>query len=135
MPMKFHRSFLIALMVVLGTGLTLRAQEEEATAKRVKMAPSAAKKPKTPVPAAPASKGKLKPVDINNATKEEISFMLKIDVSVAAKIVAGRPYQTKARLLTNNVVSVETYNAIKDRIVAQQPGVGAAPPKKAPGKK
>ena len=65
-----------------------------------------------------------KPVDINSATKEEISFMLGIDVSLAAKIVAGRPYPTKARLLTNNVVTADVYAAIKDRVVARQ---GPAP--------
>lgn len=66
------------------------------------------------------AKGKLKPVDINSATKEEISFMLGIDAALAAKIVAGRPYPTKARLLTNKIVSAEVYVVIKDRVIAKQ---------------
>ena len=76
-------------------------------------------KPKPSVPEA-RTKGKLKPVDINSATKEEISFMLGIDVGLAAKIVAGRPYLTKARLLTQNIVPAEVYTAIKDKVVAKQ---------------
>ena len=92
-----------ALALLLGSGLMLQAQ---APAK----------------PAAPMTrtKGKLKPVDINSATKEEISFMLGIDVGLAAKIVAGRPYLTKACLVTQNIVSAEVYASIKDKVVARQ---------------
>lgn len=88
---------------------------------------AAAQTPPTPskAPAPPPkarAKGKLKPVDINSATKNEIAFMLGVPEIVAAKIVAGRPYPTKARLLTEKVVSAEVYAAIKDRVVARQPG-------------
>jgi len=104
MKMTPFRSALGALSLVLGSGLMLEAQ-----------APA-----KPSMPAAALTKGKLKPVDINSATKEEISFMLGIDVGLAAKIVAGRPYLTKARLVTQNIVSAEVYASIKDKVVARQ---------------
>lgn len=89
-----------------------------------KPAPKSAPQAKAGKPAA-APRGKLKPVDLNSATKNELSFMLKIPEDVAARIVAGRPYPTKARLLTQNIVSAEVYASIKDRVVARQPGAPA----------
>lgn len=110
-------SFLGVLTLALGTALSLSA--EEASKPKAK-SPVAA----TAKPAPSRTKGKLKPVDINSATKEEISFMLGIDVSLAGKIVAGRPYPTKARLLTKNIVTADVYASIKDRVIAKQ---GPAP--------
>lgn len=113
MTIRFLSSLLGTLALALGTALSLSAEEAPKKAK----APSTAAK----APAAPSrTKGKLKPVDINSATKEEISFMLGIDVALAAKIVAGRPYPTKARLLTRNIVTADVYASIKDRVVAMQ---------------
>ena len=101
---RFH-STVGALALLLGSGLMLQAQ---------------AQAPAKPVAPMTRTKGKLKPVDINSATKEEISFMLGIDVGLASKIVAGRPYPTKARLVTQNIVSAEVYASIKDKVVARQ---------------
>lgn len=102
---------LLSAALLLTAGFTLAAQDKPAA----KAAPVQAAK------AAPArTKGKLKPVDINSATKNEIAFMLAIPEDLAAKIVAGRPYPTKARLLTNKIVTPEVYAAIKDKVVARQ---------------
>jgi len=108
MKMPFFRSTVGTLALFLGGCLMLQAQA-----------------PAKPPAAEARTKGKLKPVDINSATKEEISFMLGIDVALAAKIVAGRPYPTKARLLTQNIVTAQVYASIKDKVVAKQ---AAAPP-------
>ncbi len=70
------------------------------------------------------AKGKLKPVDINSAPKDVMMFMLKIDESLAARIIAGRPYLSKARLLTNHIVTEAEYASLKDRVIARQ---GPAP--------
>jgi DNA uptake protein ComE-like DNA-binding protein len=113
MQVRFLHPALGALALILSANLSLAAQ-----------APSKPKPAAEPVAkgkaVAPRTKGKLKPVDINSATKEEIGFMLGIDVALAAKIVAGRPYPTKARLLTNKIVSPEVYAAIKDKVIAKQ---------------
>ncbi|MCM2250347.1 MAG: hypothetical protein NDI58_07300 [Geothrix sp.] len=101
---------LLSAALLLTAGFTLAAQDKPAA----KTAPAPAAK----APAKP--KGKLKPVDINSATKNEIAFMLAIPEDLAAKIVAGRPYPTKARLLTNKIVTPEVYAAIKDKVVARQ---------------
>jgi len=126
MTIQAQRHILAALLVAAGVCTPLAAQDA-APAKKAEPAPKAKKLASA---AQPRPKSNLKPVDINHATKEEISFMLKIDVAVAAKIVAGRPYLTKARLLTHNIVSPGVYNAIKDRVVANQIKPAAPSPAK-----
>lgn len=109
------KTSLAAAVLFLTARLPMAAQDNPAA----KSAPAPAAKGMART-APVKAKGKLKPVDINSAAKEEISFMLGIDVALAAKIVAGRPYPTKARLLTNQIVSAEVYAAIKDKVVAKQ---------------
>jgi DNA uptake protein ComE-like DNA-binding protein len=78
--------------------------------------------PKLKAGAGPRSKaaplGKL--VDINHATKDELNTLPGIQDPQADRIIAGRPYLTKARLVTRKVLSPELYEAIKKRIVAKQ---------------
>ena len=83
--------------------------------------------PKSPAPA--AAKGKPKRykavpagqlVDINGATKEELKKLPGVTDTYADKIIAGRPYLTKAHLVTHNVLPAGLYESIKKRIVAKQ---------------
>lgn len=130
MTNRFQGPLLAALLIAVGSWPALSAQDAPPAKqpKAPQAAPATPAAKVTPAPKAkgksaanpPQTKGKLKPVDINSATKEELSFMLGIDVGLAAKIVAGRPYPTKARLVTNNIVSQATYETIKGRIVANQ---------------
>lgn len=109
------------LSFLLAAAIPLAAQGEAKPKAPAKPAPKTA--PKTQPKVAPARlKGKLKPVDLNSATKNEIAFMLAIPEDLAAKIVAGRPYRTKAKLLTKKIVTAEVYAAIKDKVVAVQTG-------------
>jgi DNA uptake protein ComE-like DNA-binding protein len=61
-----------------------------------------------------------KPVDINSATKAELKSLPGIQDPQADRIIAGRPYLTKARLVTRKILSAEQSNAIKKRIIAKQ---------------
>jgi DNA uptake protein ComE-like DNA-binding protein len=60
-------------------------------------------------------------VDLNHATKSQLKKVPGITDEVADKIIAGRPYRTKAHLVTHNIVSNTLYGAIKDRVEAVQP--------------
>lgn len=115
---------LAVVLLMAGPWQGLQGQEDETKPKTPAPKAKRAEKPASvkgvPEAALPRTKGKLKPVDINHATKEEISFMLGIDVSLAAKIVAGRPYLTKARLLTSHILTAAEYASLKDRVVAGQ---------------
>jgi DNA uptake protein ComE-like DNA-binding protein len=64
---------------------------------------------------------KIKRVDINSASKAALKKLPGITDVEAEKIIAGRPYGSKAWLVTNKVLPAETYGTIKSRIEARQP--------------
>ena len=60
-------------------------------------------------------------VDINSAGKDELKKLPGIRDAEADRIIAGRPYGSKAWLLTNKVLAADAYQVIKARIVARHP--------------
>ncbi|MDO9073559.1 MAG: helix-hairpin-helix domain-containing protein [Rubrivivax sp.] len=73
---------------------------------------------KTPAKATPAAKLKL--VDINSASRAELKTLPGIGDAEAERIIAARPYPSKAKLAADKVLSLEAYAALKGRIVAVQ---------------
>ncbi len=63
--------------------------------------------------------------DLNGASKEALMKLPEVTAALADKIIAGRPYLTKAHLITHDVIPYAVYDKIKDRIVAVQ---ATAPP-------
>lgn len=61
---------------------------------------------------------KSKQVDINSATKEQLTAVSGIDDATADKIIAGRPYKTKKDLVTTNILTQDQYDKVKDQLVA-----------------
>jgi len=57
-------------------------------------------------------------VNLNGASKEELKKLPLMTEEYAAKIIAGRPYRSKAALATDNIVPVTVYFAIKDKVTA-----------------
>ena len=58
-------------------------------------------------------------VDINSATKEELKKLPGISDAEADKIIAGRPFGSKAWLVTNKIIPIETYQAVKGLIICK----------------
>lgn len=71
----------------------------------------------SPITAAKQSK----PVDINRATKDELKQLPGLSDTDADKIIAGRPYGSKAWLVTNKILDPGAYGNIRKLIVAGQP--------------
>lgn len=88
-----------------------------AQAQMKKQAKARAPKPK-PVP--PEQQ-----VDLNSASKEQLMKLKGVDAATADRIIGGRPYPTKARLISGNIMPYTVYQENKDRMVARQPGVQA----------
>ena len=86
----------------------------------------------TPAPAAPAAQGKAstaKPpatpkkalVNLNAASREELKALPGGSDAEAARIIAKRPYNSKADLVTRKIISEGRYFEIKSLVVAGKP--------------
>jgi len=60
------------------------------------------------------------PVDINSAPAAQLKKLPGISEEQAERIVAGRPYLSKADLVAQGAIPAGTYLVIKRRIVALQ---------------
>ena len=92
---------------------------------------ASASPPTAPVASASAPAAKkqaptIRPIDINTASKKKLMTLPGIGDAEAARIVANRPYRTKADIVFKAGVPEGTYIAIKRRIVVAQPPRPAA---------
>ncbi len=78
-------------------------------------APHAASAPKKAKPAAP-----VKLVDINSASRAELKKLPGVGDAEADKIIANRPFLSKAELVTKGVMPAGPYLSLKNRVVAMQ---------------
>src|SRR4029077_11204052 len=69
-------------------------------------------------------------VDINAATKEELSALPGIGDAYSQKIIDGRPYNSKHDLVTRKIIPQATYDQVKDKIIAHRVAGAAAKGKK-----
>jgi competence protein ComEA len=67
-----------------------------------------------------ASDPKQKVVDINSASKQELMKLPYIDDATADSIIAGRPFLSKAHLVTRKILGLGPYQVIAKRIIARQ---------------
>ena len=116
----FHKSSrtlaVLFMLSLFATGAYAQggAGSKDAT-KKTASADSTAKKPK-----------KADLVDINAASKEELTALAGIGDAYSQKIIDGRPYNTKHDLVTRKIIPQATYDQVKDKIIAHHVA-GAAP--------
>jgi DNA uptake protein ComE-like DNA-binding protein len=60
---------------------------------------------------------KIKPLDINSGSVDQLKTLPGIDGVYAQKIVESRPYQKRDELLSRKIIPEATYKKIKDRII------------------
>ena len=127
--MKFSiaKTTLISLTLVLSASLSSAADTKAAAPQ-----PAASKAQATPksvksgTAAKPKAAPKIKLVDINSASAAELKKLPGISDAEAAKIIAGRPYGSKAWLVSRNVIDAAVYEGLKQQVIAKQPNKDAA---------
>ncbi|MCX7163667.1 MAG: helix-hairpin-helix domain-containing protein [Rhodocyclales bacterium] len=119
MKARFIPVILTTALLLLGADLSLadEAKTGEATAASKQ---SKADKQKE-ISARRKAVAKIKPVNINSASAEQLKKLPGVGDAEAAKIIAGRPYGSKAWLVTNNIISDDLYESLKTQIVAGPP--------------
>lgn len=103
---------LIALALSLPGGFSFAADVGGANPPTAAKAPAASNKAVHPAPVAP--------VDINSASRARLRTLPGIGDVEADRIIAGRPYLSKADLATKDTIPTGIYLQIKDRIIAIQ---------------
>ena len=107
------RSAAILCALIIASSLTF-GQAPAPKAKPAKPVEAAVKKE---TPAKPAAKHEL--VDLNSATREQLMSVPGIGDTYADKIIAGRPYKSKAELKSKNIVPAATYSKIASHVIAK----------------
>jgi competence protein ComEA len=115
MKQRIGKTGLIALALFFVTGASSASTPTTAEAAKPAASSAAAKGGKSST-----AKTAVKVLDINSASKDELKTLPGIDEVRANKIIAGRPYGSKAFLVTRNIIPSGVYEQIKNQIIAKQ---------------
>ena len=59
------------------------------------------------------------PLDVNKASKEQLSALPGMSTVGAERIIDGRPYSSTSELVSRRIISQQEYEKIKDQITAK----------------
>lgn len=61
-----------------------------------------------------------KSVDLNKASKDDLSALPGVSAEKADRIIAERPYATTRQLVTRHILSEDEYAQVQDRVVVRR---------------
>ncbi|MBK9607372.1 MAG: helix-hairpin-helix domain-containing protein [Betaproteobacteria bacterium] len=113
----------LALALLAGAAQAGAAATQDAKATPVPQASAARGKALTAKPPATAKK---RQINLNAASRAELRGLPGGSDDEAARIIAGRPYNSKAFLVSNKIIDEGRYGAIKALVVAGKAAQPAA---------
>ena len=123
MKLTRHLTLFVALLMIASFGYAQAAGTASDTSK-TSTTSSKSKK------STGASTSKSARLDINTASKEELSQLPGIGDALSQKIIDGRPYNAKNDLVRRKIIPQSTYDGIKDQIIAHHAGGASKASKK-----
>lgn len=126
MKRSIIQSAMLAAALLLMTNLSLASTDKAPAAGEAKAVSQGKVDGKDAKAKGAAPATKVKQVDINSASKSELKTLPGIGDKEAEKIIAGRPYLSKAHLVTNKVIPRGIYENIRTQIIAKQNKATAA---------
>ena len=115
---------LTAVLALMGASASFAAQGQAVApaqaASKADASPTDAPS-KNPVKTKAQTAAKITLIDINSAKKEQLKTLPGITDAEAAKIVARRPFGSKAWLVSDNILTEEKFLAIRKLVIAKQP--------------
>lgn len=122
-PMVALAALLAVTMAYAQEGTSTGASSTPAATTAPAKAPKAAKAMKTSAKKSATHMAKL---DLNSASKEDLMKLPGVGDATAEKIIAARPFKTKAELTSKGVVTKKEYAAIASKVIAKQEPTAAS---------
>jgi competence protein ComEA len=123
----FRKSIpMVALAALLA--VTMAYAQEGTSSGASSTTPATTTAPAKPAKAAKAMKSSSKKsaaahmakLDLNSASKEDLMKLPGVGDATADKIIAARPFKTKAELTAKGIVTKKEYAAIANKVIAKQ---------------
>jgi len=105
--MSLKKLFLVSLVTVLAFSLANSAFAQKKGGKAAKAAPTAKNAP----PSTPSGENE-NALDLNTAPPEKLMTLSGVDMIVAKKIIAARPFKNKNEIVSKKIMSQEDFNKI-----------------------
>jgi competence protein ComEA len=113
-----HKTWIaLAAVVALLAGPARSGATATADASAPSASSASAARAKAPTPKISATPKK-NLVNLNAASRQQLKGLPRGSDEEAARIIAGRPYNSKAFLVTNNVITPARFEEIRNRVVA-----------------